>query len=356
MSDPIDANPFADPTVQRASQNVQLVDSALNDYNPFAQKNVQTKPAAIIPTASTTSISGVSPQVATSSQPKPQFEAAQPPPYAQSSAQKVSLNDIEKQQQELERRAAELDRRERLLSSGQGGEAKNFPPMPSWCPGPLQPCFYQDISREIPVEFQRWVRLLFYLWLFHTFTLAFNIIAALVVFITMGSGATFGFSILYFVLFTPLTYICWFRPAYKGFRSDSSINFMMFFFVFFIQIIVNVIETVGFKDSGFCGLILLISVLSTTSVNNVVAGIFVLLATMCFVGIAVSDILMLIKIHRLYRGTSASFEKAQRELATNVMSNKNVQSAATAVITESARNAFQQPGAGQPSYGSPGRF
>ena len=31
-----------DPTIQRASQNAQIVDSALNDYNPFAQKNVQT--------------------------------------------------------------------------------------------------------------------------------------------------------------------------------------------------------------------------------------------------------------------------------------------------------------------------
>ena len=63
----------------------------------------------------------MSPQVA-SSQPKPQADTFDPPPYAQSSAQKVNLSDIEKQQQELNRRAAELDRRERLLSSGQNTE------------------------------------------------------------------------------------------------------------------------------------------------------------------------------------------------------------------------------------------
>ena len=55
------------------------------------------------------------------------------------------------------------------------------------------------------------------------------------------------------------------------------------------------------------------------------------------------------QIHRLYRNTGASFEKAQKEFATNVMSNKNVQNAAATVVTESARVAMQQSTSG---YGS----
>jgi len=39
----------------------------------------------------------------------------------------------------------------------------NFPPFPKFCP--CKPCFHQDIRLDIPQQFQRWVRMLFYLWL-----------------------------------------------------------------------------------------------------------------------------------------------------------------------------------------------
>ena len=113
------------------------------------------KPAAIIttntfqPTTSQTS----------------QSDVQAPPTYTPSSSQQLNLSQIEKQQEELNRRAAELDRREQLINTPVNGIEKNFPPLPSWCPGPFKPCYYQDITREIPVEFQKWVRLLFYLWL-----------------------------------------------------------------------------------------------------------------------------------------------------------------------------------------------
>ena len=63
-------------------------------------------------------------------------------------------------------------------------------------------------------------------------------------------GQTFGLGLLYFVLFTPVSFVCWFRPAYKAFRDDSSFNFMVFFFVFFFQFLMSILNFLGIGNTG----------------------------------------------------------------------------------------------------------
>jgi secretory carrier-associated membrane protein len=274
----------------------------------------------------------------------------QPPNYQESSVQNVNLDAIKRQQEELDRKAAELERKEQNLRNlEQGGPIKNnFPPLPVWFP--LKPCFYQDISVEIPLDFQKWVRYLYYLWMYHGAVLFFNIITCLVFFIASGHGVPFGLSVLYFILFTPSSYLCWFRPSYKAFRSDSSFNFMVFFFVFFCHCVVDFFKLIGWETSGFGGVWFMIRSFqgdfSTDRITNYALRLFLVLSSSLFVLNAVADVFLLIKINRLYRGTGASFEQAQREFATNVMSNRTVQNAATTVITEGVRSATQpqQPG------------
>lgn len=39
----------------------------------------------------------------------------------------------------------------------------NWPPLPRKCP--IKPCFYQDFSADIPADYQRICKMLYYLWM-----------------------------------------------------------------------------------------------------------------------------------------------------------------------------------------------
>ncbi|XP_035215571.1 secretory carrier-associated membrane protein 1-like isoform X3 [Stegodyphus dumicola] len=271
-----------------------------------------------------------------------------PPPYTQAAGESAMTSDLQRRQEELERKANELQAREaRLASSPAAGSGKNWPPLPAKCC--VGPCFYQDISVEIPNAYQRTVRLMYYMWIFYSFLLFLNMLGALAVFIANGEGNTFGISILIFFLFSPMSFLCWFRPLYKAFRSDSSFNFMVFFFVFFFQFIVAVIYAVGIPNMGACGLLNGITILSqggehTVSVYTV--GIIVIFIGFLWAIDAMVSFYMLVKIHRMYRGTTASFAKAQEELASGVMRNPHVQNAAATAATQAAQQTFNSAASG----------
>lgn len=100
----------------------------------------------------------------------------------------------------------------------------------------MKPCFYQDFSTEIPADYQRICKMLYYLWMLHSVTLFLNLLACLASFSGDSSkGVDFGLSILWFLIFTPCAFLCWYRPIYKAFRSDNSFSFFVFFFVFFVK-------------------------------------------------------------------------------------------------------------------------
>lgn len=53
----------------------------------------------------------------------------------------------------------------------------------------------------------------------HTATLFLNIFGCLAWFcVDSGRGVDFGLAMLWFMLFTPCSFVCWYRPLYGAFR------------------------------------------------------------------------------------------------------------------------------------------
>lgn len=335
MSD-FDSNPFADPEYNNPFQDPsvtqvrQAIPPGLEEYNPFT--DAKATPAAMAAKA-------VAPTINT--QPAIMNPTEEPPAYSQPQAQEQSRGAAEllRRQEELEKKAAELDRREREMQSlsASGGRKNNWPPLPEKFP--VAPCFYHDITVDIPVEFQKTVKIMYYLWMLHTGTLLANLVGCLAWFcVDPGRGVDFGLAILWFLLFTPCSFVCWYRPLYGAFRSDSSFRFFVFFFVYICQVGIYVMQSIGITGWGASGWISALTGLN----RSIPVGIIMILIAALFTSLAVMSLIMFKKVHAMYRTTGASFERAQQEFATGVMSNKTVRTAATTAATRAAQESFKE--------------
>uniref|UniRef100_A0A3Q3X9N2 Secretory carrier-associated membrane protein n=1 Tax=Mola mola TaxID=94237 RepID=A0A3Q3X9N2_MOLML len=303
FAEPANDNPFNDPSVtQVTDSNVEPVDQ----YNPFST----TEGLATHTTSDPTS----------SYQPAVLQPSTEPSPQATAAAAQANLL---KQQEELEKKAADLDRREQELQSKQN----NWPPFPRNFP--IKPCFYQDFSEEIPPEYHRVCKMIYYLWMLNCVTLFLNLLACLAYFISDGSqGVDFGLSILWLILFMPCSFLCWYRPIYKAFKTDSSVSFFFFFFVFFCQVVIFIIQAVGIPNWGNSGWI---TAFTSFRMNKAVGAIMIIVAIL-FTFCASLSVVLLKMVHSMYRRTGASFQKAQQEFSQGVFTSKGFQTAAQGAV------------------------
>ncbi|XP_018111029.1 secretory carrier-associated membrane protein 5A-like isoform X2 [Xenopus laevis] len=165
----------------------------------------------------------------------------------------------------------------------------------------------------------------------NSITLGVNLIGCMAWLIGGGSATNFGLAFLWLILFTPCSYVCWFRPVYKAFRSDSSFNFMAFFFTFTAQLVISIIQAVGIPGWGVCGWIATIGFFG----KSVGAAVVMLIPTIMFTAVAVLSFVALIKVHRFYRGAGGSLGKAQEEWTTGAWKNSQqaAQNAAQGAMT-----------------------
>ncbi|KFD69617.1 hypothetical protein M514_01981 [Trichuris suis] len=318
----IDQNPFSDASIGKAARNYDQVDGSV-DYNPFSDSQ---RPVSVVRGASN---------------PPPVLPAAMdaPPTYSASVGPglKPTLpghSDLLKRQEELEKKAQELQRKEEELKQQalRNARTPNWPPLPSWCP--VQPCLFHDINVEIPQQYQKIVRMGFNLWCIYVLVCFANIIGSLAYFVTGGSAVQFGLSIIQICVLTPCSFVLWYRPLYKAFKNDSSVNFMIYFFVSFIQLIVVAVQVLGLAYN--CGWINTLEHFS----RNTGAAVVMLLVSIGYTFCGVGMLMLLFRVHRVYRSTGASFAKAQEEFSHGVISNPHVQQAAVNVASTTVRGQF----------------
>lgn len=314
-----DSNPFAAASPRPATTS-SVSNQPTNDNNPFAAtatpvqptspKIQPTTPAAYLPTEQPSTYTDMSTPARGS--------------FQQPATTRIDLGDVERRQTELDERERRLAERERAVGSNTIVDSpNNFPPFPAFCP--CKPCFHQDIRADIPPQFQRWLRMVFYLWLIYIIALFFNGLSSLG-YMVLGNKSgliQFCLSVAYFLVFIPLSYIFWFRSLYRAFRNDSSVFFMTFFLIDFFFVGTNILFALG-VISGQCGFF------TISSVNTDQKGLKIMIAISGGIWTLVASlaVLLTIKIHRLYRQSGASIERAQKEFQTTIVNSPTVRNAA----------------------------
>lgn len=312
FGDPIANDPFSDPSISKIINKPK--DILVDNIDEIIINETNSSPAVMEP---------VSAQVKPMSR---SIKLEPPTEYTQ---------HIQQRQEQLDRQINDINRYDEERGESYNFRRNNWPPLPEFCC--WQPCFYQDINVEIRPEFQLIVRHLYYLWLLHGGLLLINIIGTLLLWFATDEFLHFFLAIFNTIVLMTLSFLCWYRTAYKAFRSDSSINFMVFFLAFFFQFVICVIQAIGFD--GYCGFINVIKVFSH-GYNFI--GVLIFFIAMGFSTLAVADIYMISKVHNIYRSTGATMTKAREEFTSEFMRNQHVQnmasSAATSVFNSQTHN------------------
>jgi hypothetical protein len=287
----------------------------LDDYNPFSEpeppKNYGSG-AAILPTGHDDVLEEKKPTVG--------FVPSGDQTKIGSTMQPMMNTDailaLERRQAELEARAAELDRREkeqeaRMASYQTSSPPHNWPPLPLWCP--CKPCVRQDFEADIPIDCRWMAKMGYALWLAYCVVLFFNLAGTLSYFVVGNSsveGPLFGASILLLLIMPPLSFFSWHRPLYKALRSDSSINYILFFVLFTAQCIIILIQCLGIDYLGSCGWI---NGLKTCGRSKSVCA-YMLFVAILFTIMGFTCGFLLLRVHRHYRTSGASLRKAKLEM------------------------------------------
>lgn len=201
---------------------------------------------------------------------------------------------------ELNRREEEVKRQEETLSrAGVQLEVKNWPP--------FAPIIHHDIENDIPVYLQKLMYTAFASLLGMVVCLFFNFIAVLIVVTTVrfdgGDRVNVAFlflAIIYFIVGVPLSYLCWYRPLYRAFRTEGAFKYGLFFVFYAIKIVFLIFAAISpFNNYSFAGIIRAITLFNH---RYHLAGIFFFVGFGLFTLEALLSIYVMKQVYWYFRG------------------------------------------------------
>ncbi|BBH00838.1 secretory carrier 3 [Prunus dulcis] len=223
--------------------------------------------------------------------------------------------DLKKRERELQAKEAELRKREEIVkrkedAAARAGivlEEKNWPA--------FFPIIHHDIANEIPIHLQRVQYVAFTTWLGIVLCLFWNIIAVTTAWIK-GEGVKIWFlAVIYFIAGAPGSYVLWYRPLYRVFRSESALKYGWFFMFYLLHIGFCIFAAVAppliFKGKSLTGILAAVDVVG----NHALVGIFYFIGFGMF---CLESLLSIWQVYMYFRGSGKAAEM-RREGARGVV-------------------------------------
>ncbi|XP_077244782.1 SCAMP family protein [Tasmannia lanceolata] len=213
-----------------------------------------------------------------------------------------TMNDPQKKEKELAAWEADLKRREKDIKRREGAVVRAGVPTDDKNWPPFFPIIHHDIANEIPIHAQRLQYLAFASWLGIVLCLTWNVIAVIVCWIKGGGVKIFFLATIYALLGCPLSYVLWYRPLYRAMRTDSALNFSLFFVLYLLHIGFCIFAAIAppiiFHGKSLTGILAAIDVFS----DHVLVGIFYLIGFGLFCLESLLSLWVLQKIYMYFRG------------------------------------------------------
>ncbi|EPQ25905.1 uncharacterized protein PFL1_06578 [Pseudozyma flocculosa PF-1] len=265
----LDANPFADPSVQGAlndSSRIYGEDDAPSIYKG-ADTDAQSNP---------------------------------------SRADAARADELRQRERELERRERELENRAAHI---QKHGRNNWPP--------FYPLIYHDIDAEIPPDAQPIMSNMYKLWLLLVLTLIINMVACILLLVSGSNdgGKDMISGIVYLPVITVASFLLWYRPVYNGFMKEHSLFYYMYFICGF-HLAFSLYCFLGIPSTGSAGLLNTIQCFTN---GRIVAGVFGALATAGFALQGLGNLWYYRLIWQHNHEQGHTFAQAKAELTTHGM-------------------------------------